>query len=58
MIDLFCKEIARRDCLNADVTINMPVAYVPLSAFGEDPKPYIEMGQEATRKVMDKIKLL
>jgi NTE family protein len=58
MIDLFCKEIARRDCLNADVTINMLIAYAPLSAFGEDSTPYIEMGRQATRKVMDRIRLL
>ena len=58
LMDLFCKTIAERDCQAADVVIKMPIEYTPLSAFGEDSKPYIELGQKTTREVMDKIKAL
>jgi NTE family protein len=52
------REIAERDSQFTDVCINMPIKSIPLSAFADDPTPFIEMGATETRKKIPEIKLL
>lgn len=59
MIDTSLYNLAKESTESADVQLNLPVdCDLPLTAFAKDPTVLINIGEEETRKVMAKLKLL
>jgi NTE family protein len=59
LIDAASYQISIRNMAEADASINLPTgATVSLSEFTKNPEKFIKIGEEETRKVMDKLKLL
>jgi NTE family protein len=52
------EEIARRDLQLADISLNPMIGNIPLSTIGEDPTPYIQIGEEVVKSHLKEIKKL
>ena len=59
MIDISLYNFSKESTDKADVGLNLPIdPDLPITAFAEDPFKLIEIGEKATREVLDKIRLL
>lgn len=59
MIDTSLYNLSKDSAQRADVGLNLPIdPDLPITAFAEDPSVLIEIGEKATKEVMDKIKML
>ncbi len=59
MIDTSLYNLSKDNTQRADVGLNLPInPDLPITAFAEDPSVLIEIGEKATKKAIDKIKML
>lgn len=59
MIDTTLYNLSMEDTAKADVGLNLPIdPDLPITAFAEDPSKLIEIGEKATREVIDQLKRL
>jgi NTE family protein len=59
MIDISLYNLSKESIEKADIGLNLPIdPDLPITAFAEDPSKLIEIGEKATREVMDELKRL
>ena len=59
MVDTSLYNLSKEGTKKADIGLNLPIdPDLPITAFAEDPSALIEIGEKATREVIDKIRLL